>query len=326
MSTIVCCSNDLPNDSWDNFVGESVNGTIFHTRRFLSYHPAGRFRDESLVFHRQSEIFALLPAVRGTWDGRETLWSHRGASYGGFVYREGLGINNAYELVEQLIEYARQQKIERIVLTLPPIIYNRRLSNYVDFALIQNGFQYLKREVSSVVSLEDNIGLNVAKFKQTNRTAFRRAQKLGVVVRESQDYAAFYEILKKNLKIRHGVQPTHTLDELLKLQELFPDKIFLFGAYAGAEMVAGVVMFDCNPQVSLAFYISHNEERQEFRGVNLLFYEIIQRCIAKGFKFLDFGIFTVNMEPNFGLARFKEGFGSSGILRDTLYLDLQDNH
>lgn len=322
MSNIVCCSNDLPNDFWDAFIAESVNGTIFHTRRFLSYHPAERFRDESLVFRRESEIFAVLPAVRGTWDGRDTLWSHRGASYGGFVYREGLGINHAHELVDELINHARQQKIKRIVLTLPPIIYNRRLSNYVDFALIRHGFQYLKREVSSVVSLEDNIDLNVAKFKQPNRTAFRRAQKLGVAVRESQDYATFYDILKKNLKIRHGVQPTHTLDELLKLQELFPDKIFLFGAFVGEEMVAGVVMFDCNPQVSLAFYISHNEERQEFRGVNVLFYEIIQRCISKGFRFLDFGIFTVNMEPNFGLARFKEGFGSSGILRDTLYLDL----
>jgi len=322
MSNIVCYSNDLPNDFWDAFVVGSVNGTIFHTRRFLSYHPAERFWDESLVFRRESEIFAVLPAVRGTWDGRDTLWSHRGASYGGLVYREGLGINSAYELVDELIKHARQQKIQRIVLTLPPIIYNRRLSNYVDFALIRHGFQYLKREVSSVVSLEDNIDLNVAKFKQPNRTAFRKAQKLGVVVRESQDYATFYEILKKNLKIRHGVQPTHTLDELLKLQKLFPDTIFLFGAFVGEEMVAGVVMFDCNPQVSLAFYISHNEERQEFRGVNVLFYEIIQRCIAKGFKFLDFGIFTVNMEPNFGLARFKEGFGSSGILRDTLYLDL----
>jgi len=322
MSISVSFSTDLPDNQWDNFVGESVNGTIFHTRRFLSYHPAGRFQDASLAFRRDTELFALFPAVRGVWDGRDTLWSHRGASYGGFVYREGLGINNAYELVEQLVDYSRRNNIQRIVLTLPPIIYTRRLSNYIDFALIQHGFQYLKREVSSIVSLEENIDLNIAKFKQTNRTAFRRAQKLGVTVRESQDFASFYEILKKNLKIRHGVQPTHTLAELVVLKQLFPERIFLFGAFVAEEMVAGVVMFDCNPEVSLAFYISHNEERQEYRGVNLLFYEIIRRCIAKGFRYMDFGIFTVNMEPNFGLARFKEGFGSSGILRDTFYLDL----
>ena len=322
MSITVEIKHDFPDDQWDRFVYQSVNGTIFHTCQFLSYHPKGRFEDASLIFRQEAELFALFPATRGNWDGYDTLWSHRGASYGGFVYREGLSIKNAYELVEKLIEYARRERIKRIVLTLPPIIYNRRLSNYIDFALIQHGFQYLKREVSSIVSLEENINLNVAKFKPSNRTAFRRAQKLGVVVRESQDYANFYKILKKNLKIRHGVQPTHTLEELVQLKDLFPEKIHLFGAYLADEMVAGVVMFDCNPQVSLAFYISHNEERQECRGVNLLFYEIIKRCIAQGFKFLDFGIFTVNMEPNFGLARFKEGFGSSGILRDTLYLDL----
>ena len=314
--------NDELNDRWDAFVRESVNGTLFHTRNFLSYHPEGRFTDASFAVFKKDELFALFPAVRGNWDGKDTLQSHRGASYGGYVYQEGLSISNAYQLTEQLIRHAKNEGMQRIVITLPPIIYNHRLSNYIDFALIQNGFQYRKREVSSIVYLEDDIDLNVQKFKQTNRTAFRRAMKLGVEVHRSEDYEAFYRILKKNLKIRHGVQPTHTLEELILLKEMFPDDIRLFGAFAGDEMVAGVVMFDCNRDVSLAFYISHNEERQQYRGVNILFYHIIKDCIERGFRYLDFGIFTVHMEPNFGLGRFKEGFGSSGILRDTLYLDL----
>jgi len=167
------------------------------------------------------------------------------------------------------------------------------------------------------VQLENDIDLNIKKFKRTNRTAFRKAQKLGVEIRQTEDYAAFYEILKKNLKIRHDVQPTHTLDELIRLKNMYPEKIRFFGAYVKDELVAGVVMFDCNPEVTLAFYISHKESMQEYRGVNLLFYHIIKDSIEKGFQYLDFGIFTVNMEPNFGLGRFKEGFGSSGVLRDT---------
>ncbi len=308
--------------NWDKFVWESVNGTIFHTRKFLSYHPKGRFKDASLIFNKNNKMFATFPAVCGNWDGKKTLQSHRGASYGGFVYKEGLSISDSYSLVKNLVKYAKDDKFERILITLPPIIYNHRLSNYIDFALIQHGFKYLKREVSSVVSTESSIAGNVGKFKQTNRTAFRRAIKLGVEVRESDEWERFYEILKNNLKIRHNVQPTHTLEELVKLKKLFPDKIFLYSAYIHDEMIAGVVMFDCNQDVSLAFYISHDESKQKYRGVNILFYHIINRCINKGFKYLDFGIFTVNMEPNFGLARFKEGFGSSGILRDTLVLDL----
>ena len=312
----------IDNNIWDGFVENSVNGTIFHTRKFLSYHPADRFVDYSVEFYKKNKLFSVFPAVDFEYLGKRTLLSHRGASFGGFVYNEGISIREAHDLVENLVTFAKQEQFEQIMMTLPPIIYERRLSNYIDFALIKNNFKYLKRDVSSIVRLENTIDENVAKFKQANRTAFRKAEKLGVEVRQSEDYKEFYAILKKNLKIRHNVQPTHTLDELIILKNMYPDKIRFFGAYVKDEMVAGVVMFDCNPEVTLAFYISHKESMQEFRGVNLLFYHIIKDSIDKNFHYLDFGIFTVNMEPNFGLGRFKEGFGSSGVLRDTFILEL----
>ena len=49
----------------------------------------------------------------------------------------------------------------------------------------------------------------------------------------------------------------------------------------------------------------------------LLFYSIFDWAIKNELKVFDFGIFTVNEEPNFGLARFKENFGASGMFRDT---------
>ena len=127
----------------------------------------------------------------------------------------------------------------------------------------------------------------------------------------------FYNILQNNLKIRHNVTPTHTLNELLKLKGLFPDKIKLFGAFLNNKMVAGVVNFMCTEDVVLAFYISHDEKYQETRALNLLFYSIFDWAIKNEFKVFDFGIFTVDEEPNFGLARFKENFGASGMFRDT---------
>ena len=32
-------------EMWDNFVKESRNGTIFHTQKFINYHPKDRFED-----------------------------------------------------------------------------------------------------------------------------------------------------------------------------------------------------------------------------------------------------------------------------------------
>ncbi|MBN1480625.1 peptidoglycan bridge formation glycyltransferase FemA/FemB family protein [candidate division KSB1 bacterium] len=316
-------SHDLEHE-WEEFVCSSNNGTLFHTRKFLSYHPPDRFADFSLLFTKNGRVLALLPAVDFSQDGIRVLLSHRGASYGGFVIKDTLSIREAFDLVEALCTFAKAEGFDAVDLTPPPQIYLRRPSNYIDFALVQNGFQYRKREISSVIPLDFTSADILNTFNEGSRRAVRRGKKLGVIVRETenmQEYERFYAILKKNLRLRHGVNPTHTLPELLRLKQLFPGHIKLFAASTPErEMVAGVVMFVCNPRVVLAFYISHDEELQHYRGVNCLFHDIVDWGICEGYKFLDFGIFTVNEDPNWGLARFKESFGAQGVFRDSLRL------
>ena len=302
---------------WEEFVRRANNGTIFHLRRFLRYHPPERFRDHSLVFLKEGKLLALFPAVELEREGKRVLASHAGASYGGFVVRSNLSLRDAFRLVGSLDRYATREGFDAVELTQPPTVYLQRPSNYLDFALMQNGFAYKKREVSSVVPLDFGPDDVFSVFSESSRRAVRRAMKHGLVVRESDEFDVFYRILKKNLSLRHNVQPTHTLEELLHLKRLFPEEVQLYGAYLGDRMVAGVVQFVCNPRVTLAFYISHDEDYREYRGVNLLFYEIIRKAVLDGFRFLDFGIFTVNMDPNWGLARFKESFGAQGVFRDT---------
>ncbi len=310
-------------EEWDRFVRQANNGTLFHLRRFLAYHPEGRFQDHSLVFTGPKGLLALFPAAVQEIEGERCLVSHPGASYGGLVTPIGLSFKNSCGLVESLLDYAGEQGFGRITLTLPPTIYNRRLSNYGDFALLRHGLTYLRREVSSILYLEPTPEENLAKFTGASRRAVKKAPQSGVEVRFSRDYATFYDILLHNLKRRHNVQPTHTLEELLRLADLFPDEIHLLAAYLEGRMIAGITIFDANPDVTVAFYISHDEACQQYRAVNLLFYEMICGAIEEGFRYLDFGIFTVNMAPNFGLARFKESFGASGMFRDTLTIQLQ---
>jgi len=303
--------------TWDAFVWKSNNGTLFHTRRFLSYHSPGRFDDHSLLFFEGNRLLAVFPAARVLRDEAAVLSSHAGASFGGFVYSEALSIRDAFDLVEALIAYAQAESFQRIEMTLPPFVYHDRPSHYVDFALYKNGFHYKKREVSSVIPLDFPAEGILDKFKPEARTAARKSMKLGVRIRETDDYEAFYPILQRNLSLRHHVNPTHTLDELLTLKRLFPDRIRFFGAYFEKQLMAGVVNFLANDRVVLAFYISHDEAHQHLRPVNLLFHDIILWCIEKKYRCLDFGIFTVNEEPNWGLGKFKESFGARGVFRDT---------
>ncbi len=312
----------VTDEEWDSFVNESDNGTMFHQRLFLSYHPEEKFKDASLVVKKNNKLLSLFPAVVIERDGKKILSSHSGASYGGFVYKSNLNFQEAFELVDILQTYAKELGCDAIQLTLPPMIYLSKYSNYIDFALVKNGFIYLKREVSSVVQLDVPKEDLLLTYRPEARTAAKKAVKQGVEIVECDQFAEYYEILKKNLKMRHNVNPTHTLDELLKIKKLYPSKVRLWGAFVKGKIIAGVCNFSANDKVVLAFYISHDEDYQEYRAVNLLFYEIMKRSHDEGFKFLDFGIFTVNMDPNWGLGRFKENFGARGIFRDSFYKEI----
>lgn len=322
MELIKFAKSGITNEQWDTFVKESDNGTMFHERKFLSYHPEGRFEDFSAVVLKDEKLFSIFPATIRERDGKQILISHQGSSYGGFVYKSDLNFKDAHDLVEGLEKYAKKLKCDAIQLTLPPMIYLSKYSNYLDFAFYRNGFSYLKREVSSVVQLDIDKNDILDSYRSEARTAVKKSIKEGIEIVETDRFDQYYEILKKNLRMRHNVNPTHSLEELLKLKLMYPTKIRLFGAFLGEKLIAGVCNFSANDKVVLAFYISHDEDYQKYRPVNLLFYEIMKRYKEEGYKFLDFGIFTVNMEPNWGLGRFKENFGSRGIFRDTFYKEL----
>lgn len=312
---------NLSPEEWDNFVDSSDNGTLFNKRSFLNYHDKNKFRDVSFFVTKNNKLFSVCTAALIERDGKKILASHPGASYGSFVYNPDLNFREAHDLVEYLVEYAKSKKADRIQLTLAPIIYQTKYSNYIDFALVRNGFTYLKREVSSIVQLDFNQDELLSTYRAEARTATKKALKKGVEIVETERFDEYYEILKKNLKLRHGVNPAHTLEEIKKLKKMFPAKIRLWGAFLKDELIAGVCNFSVNKNVVLAFYISHDEAFQEYRPVNLLFYEIMKKYQVEGYKFLDFGIFTVAMEPNWGLGRFKENFGARGIFRDTFIKD-----
>jgi hypothetical protein len=307
---------DREHKHWETFVEHANNGTIFHTLKFLSYHPANYFENIHLMIKEKGNILAVFPAVRDD----TTIISHKGASYGGFVLKNGLGIHKIYLIVEHTVTYFRTHGYKKIILTQPPLIYYSNPHQYIDFALMKNGFLYRKREITAVIAL--NRADPLTSFHADARRSTKKALREGVRVVITEDFATFYDILKHNLGMRHNVSPTHTLDELLKLKKLFPDKIILFGAFHKHTMLGGMVLFAVNSPVALAFYISHDDKFQAYRPVNLLFYEVIQWARNRGFKFLDLGTFTLDMEPNWGLGRFKENFNARGFLRDTYELNL----
>ena len=229
--------------AWDSFVRNANNGTIFHLRKFLNYHSEERFKDNSIEFYKGNNLLSVFPAADIMKEGKRILVSHPGASYGSFITKEDLSIKDAIEIVEELNGYAIREGFDGIQMTIPPSFYSNRVSNYVEYALLSSGFDYFRREVTSTLTIGENEDDILNKFKSSHQRAVKRSQNLGVEVKITNKVDEFFSILETNLKIRHDVKPTHTIDELKTLITLFPEEINVFGAFYNHQMIAGGIKY-----------------------------------------------------------------------------------
>lgn len=304
-------------DRWDSFVRQSNNGTIFHLQRFLDYHVERKFPWHHLIFLRNDKIAALLPSARTG----AVLESPVGASYGSFVTND-LEFSESLDLVEAFSDYCRSSGIERALLTPPPFIYQRTVSQNLDYALAYSGFGYDKHYISHAIPLGD--GNLIDTFKATARRyvhKYLRERSLSIEI--STDYDSFYPILVKN-KQKHGVKPTHSLSELKRIQQIFPNDVVLFLVKRGAKPIAGSLLFGCNSQVLLCFYNMLLYEYEQYNPIHAVMYEALMWAVERRFSWLDMGVSQETsaenpMTPAMSLIRFKEKFNAKGILRSTFY-------
>lgn len=309
---------------WDDFVINSRNGTFMQQRTFLNYHPTDRFVDCSLmIYNSTGKLIAVIPAARKMEGSKNIFSSYPGASHGGIIVGQKFTTHEALALIPLLTEHCRTIKSDAIEIKMVPRIYHCWPSDEIDFALRYQGFSIYATELATALPLKEiaNASENLVQSSQRN---IRKAQRLGVTVKESKDYATFWSILANNLKQRHHSQPTHTLTEIIDLTNRYPESIKLFASFSEGEMIGGVVVFLLNNRVINCFYIANNDKYQHLRSLELLFYRLISWGIDQGYYFLDWGISTENkgLKINHGLFKFKEKFGGRGVLRETYCLDL----
>ena len=304
-------------EPWDRFVLESNNGTLFHLQRFLDYHRDRSFDWHHLLFVEDGTIAAVLPAaLTGS-----TLESPIGASYGSFVTGD-ISFARVLELADAFSDYCRTAGIERTLLTPPPFIYQRIQTQNVDFALAYRGFTHDKHYISHAIEIPD--ADLISSFQPTARRYVRKYLREGDLdIGLSDDLDSFYPILVKN-KQKHGVTPTHSLEELKRLKGLFPDRIILFLVRHKKKPIAGSLLFVCNPQVVLCFYNMLLYEFEHLHPIHAVMYEALRWTREHHFRWFDIGVSQDThaedqMTPAMSLIRFKEQFNAKGILRSTVY-------
>lgn len=292
---------------WDSFIGKSKNGTFLFKRGYMEYHN-DRFEDCSLLVYDNKKLRAVLPAnVKD-----DILQSHGGLTYGGLISDGCMTTETAMEMFSEINKCLLEQGIEKVVYKPTPWIYHTLPAEEDLYAIIQVcGAKLISREISSTVYLP-----NRPKFSQLRRRCVNKARRNGIIVRESNDIATFWNILNANLEGRYGVSPVHTEKELSLLTSRFPDSIKLFMAYDGEEALGGTLVFVMNDIVHTQ-YIAASPKGKTVGALDIVFDELINEEFSN-YRFFDFGKSTEHHGTwlNKNLIHQKEGFGGRGVCYD----------
>lgn len=289
---------------WDNFIDKSRFDTFLFKRDFMDYH-ADRFNDCSFMFYRKGKLAAILPGnvANKTW------YSHQGLTYGGLITSNKISINDVLEIFENLNNELRANNIEEVIYKPTPHIYHIYPSEEDLYALFTLKAEKIACNLSTTILLENRIP-----FIESRKSGIRKALREGLSVIEHRDFSSFWSLLEENLEKTHGVKPVHSLQEIHKLKDAFPNNIRLFCTVSKGSVIGGSLLFIMRNRVHVQ-YISSNETGKELGALDLLFHELINGHFTH-FQSFDFGHSTEKNGYllNNGLIFQKEGFGGRGVV------------
>ena len=296
----------------------SNNGTIFHYRSFLTYHIDRKFEDHSLFFEKKGKIIAILSAAEVMNGEKKILYSHPGATFGGFLY-EDLLFEDANNIVSLLTEYCRKTNYTSIFLVQAPQLYNSNNNETLEYALHWQGFTIEETYFSSFIDLtSENEAINLVSSRK-RRYLKKKSTNEKLRFEWNGNLDDFYPILCENKK-KHGSQPTHSKVELIKLMDLMPEKFHLLMMYKEDKPIGGTFNIIANSQVGIIFYNMINYKFEEFNPASFQILETMKWAKVNNLKYLDFGVSQLPkaenpLSPSPNLIRFKEQFSAKGMLR-----------
>ena len=314
--------NQSDEKSWDEFVNSSSNGTIFHLRKFLSYHIDRQFVDQSLIFEKKGNIIAIFPAAIIENEKKRILFSHPGASFGGFVYQK-LNFRESEAIIKTLEKFIYNKKIDKLFFIPTPSIYSCDRDETMEYTLIWNNYMPIENYISSIITINPNKEKNIneiCRLKNRTKNYYKKIiQKNNIVFKWENDFDTFYPILINN-KSKHNSSPTHSINELKKIDKILPGKLELLLMYSDDKPIGGSLLINANKRVRIIFYNMVDYNYVHLQPATLQSIEIISNSSSKNIYTLDFGVshnpsLENPLTPSKSLIQFKEEMGGFAIIR-----------
>lgn len=320
---------DEDEEVWDDFVKEGVLATIYHTRKFINYHPKDRFVDNSTLVYLKNELICVVPACKKripntnnviimpdgdieidpsefTTCAQDKYFSYMGSTYGGPVFlRKYFETRYVSIILNEVLNYYHN----RIEFRIANDIYFED-NIFMVYSLLGSKMRMVP-ELSWYIDTDDDFLNNICN-KRNKSHLLKIIDDQNIVCSSTddiEDYRKFYNILEDNLSNRHNTQPTHSLEEFLKLKSILNDNGKLYLVKEKEEILGGVYIIKVTSLCWYTFYITKNIAMYDNNAViPYLMYTISKDAKNNDVKYVDYGICVEDRGNilNIGLADFKE--------------------
>lgn len=293
---------------WVKILANARNGIFIFDRNFIEYH-GDRFTDFSAVAYLDGEPVALLPASIDVASAHAS--SHAGLTFGGVVLKRELRGDVAINLVHALLDSLKEWGAKTLTVKVLPQVFTTYPSAETDYALWRRGFSLVRRDLSSLLPLQNPLPFNTSKAQSV-----KKARKAGLRVGVAS-VADFHALLEGVLGTQHGVSPVHSLKEMQLLAARFPERIFVRAATQGDALLAGALIFNYG-HIWHTQYLASSEAGRALGALDWVIDSVIDEARRRGVTHLSFGTSTeqAGTTLNQGLIWQKESYGARSITHD----------
>lgn len=322
-------TNNFVSGELNEFLLKRSNSNIFQLPKFLDYHNSDKFQtfNDFRFFHfvfRTKKIIGFIPGAAFRDKNNKLVFQNPFySSYGGIVLEKKV----TYEVIESIFDsftqFLRNKGFQNINFDVVPFPYinNGTVSSYVEYELLRRDFILSKSEVIFCLDIDSLPVDFTLSFHNTIRRQLKQAIKNNLEVKIDNIDQEAYDLLVESQKKLGGL-PTHTFEELKKINELFPGKVISFKCLLGTKLVAGIIAMVCTSRLLNTFYIFDSDLSRELKGMQLTYFEVIKWAKENDFKYVDFGPGTFGLNPNRGLINYKEKYCANPYLRKNYSVEL----
>lgn len=306
-------------NEWDALVAASGNGTMLHTRRFLAYH-GDRFADRSLIVRDAAGCLnGVIPAAESPGDPTLVV-SHPGATFGGLLTLPHVTGAAYRSMFERVLRAWEELGYARLAYKPAPYIYHSVPRHEDCYVLWRLGARVTRRTLSACIDLAHR-----RPPSSRRKRSLAKALRAQCSIRRGRAVVPqFWPIVESALLERHNRRPVHSLAEMQFLASTFDDEISCLGAFAGDEIIAGIVLFN-SPTVTHVQYSLSSPAGMAVGAMDLLVEDAVESSLARGARYLDLGISTdaSGLELNENLHQFKMEFGAGTVVYEQYEIDLR---